>query len=78
MVSRFNPSNAEATFIQSTVKQRFLKKTTTSSKSCNVGIHWIDLADHSDEYPCARVSVIFQVFASFRIGQIGQQQHYKG
>ena len=29
----------------------------------------------SDEYLCARVSVILQVFASFRIGQISLQQH---
>ena len=34
------------------------------SKPCHVGIHWTALAHSvlSDEYPCARVLVIFQVF----------------
>ena len=29
----------------------------------------------SDEYPCTRVSVFFQLFVSFCIGQISHQQH---
>ena len=64
-----NPSNAEATFVQSTRMQRFLKK----PESCRVGIHWT----LSHEYPFARVSVIFHVLASLDIGQISHQQ-YKG
>ena len=39
-----NPSNAEATFVQRTGMQGFLKK---SSKPCNVDIHWKALAEHS-------------------------------
>ena len=39
-----NPSNAEATFVQSTRMQRFLKKT---SKPRHVGIHWIVLIEYS-------------------------------
>ena len=50
-----NPSNAEATFVKSTKAQRFLKN---NFEPCHVGIHWIP----SDEYPCARVSVIFLGF----------------
>ena len=29
----------------------------------------------SDEYPCGRISVVFQDFVSFCIGQISDQQH---
>ena len=38
-----NPSNAMATFVQSTIMQIFLKP----SKPCHVGIHWRALAEHS-------------------------------
>ena len=51
-----NPSNAEATFFNSTRTQRFLK-----TLSC-----WYTLGNSrrvlSDEYPYTRVSVIFQDF----------------
>ena len=33
-----------------------------ASKPCHVGMQWIALAKLSDEYPCARISVIFKVF----------------
>ena len=66
-----NPSNAESTFVQSTQMQRFLK--TIKTMSC-----WYSLESSrralSDEYPFARVSVIFRIFASFCIGQISHQQ----
>ena len=54
-----NPSNAEATFVQSTRTQRFLKIILTLScwysfdSTC-----WV----LSDDYPHSRVLVIFQVF----------------
>ena len=37
----------------------------------------LDSSHHvlSDEYPCAKVPIIFQIFASFCIGQISNQQH---
>ena len=38
-----NPSNAEATFIQSTKTQRFWNP----SKPCHVGIHWIAVTEYS-------------------------------
>ena len=41
--SYLNPYNAEATFVQNTSRQRFLKP----SKPCHVGIHWIALAKYS-------------------------------
>ena len=52
-----NPSNAEATFIQST----------RTSKPCHVGIHWIAFAECSKmSYPYAIISVIFfKVFCIF-------------
>ena len=54
-----NPSIAEATFFQSTRMQRFLKAIQTLS-------HWYSLNSSrwvlSDEYPFARVSVIFLGF----------------
>ena len=52
-----NPYNAEATYIQSTKTQKFLKTTQTLSYwySFNSS-HWALL----DEYPFVRVSVIFQ------------------
>ena len=56
---RVNPSNDEATFVQSTRTQCVLK--TISTQSC-----WSPLDSSrvvlSDEYPYARISVIFQVF----------------
>ena len=56
-----------------------LAKLATSSirmKPCRVGINWIALAKHSDEYPCARLSVFFLgFFASFCIGKISHEQH---
>ena len=55
-----NPYNAEATFVQSTRTQRFLKIIQTLS--C-----WYSLESSrgvlSDEYPVARVSVIFPGFS---------------
>ena len=59
IVDNLNPSNAKATFIQSTRMQRFLK--TIETLSCWYSLessHWV----LSDEYPFARVSVIFQFF----------------
>ena len=50
-----NPSNAKATFFQSTRMQKYFEK---HPKPLHVGIHWIALL--SDEYPCARVSAISQ------------------
>ena len=38
-----NPSNAEATFVQSTRTQKLFKP----SKPCHVGIQWIGLAEYS-------------------------------
>ena len=46
-----NPSNAKATFVQSTRTQR--------SKPCHVGIHWIVLPEYSE------MSTMFQVFSHF-------------
>ena len=67
-----NPTNATTTFVQSTRMQRFLKNLQTLS--C-----WYSLESSrwvlSDEYPIARVSIIFVFFASFCIGQISNQQH---
>ena len=54
-----NPSNAEATFIQSTRTQIFLKIIKTLSCWYSLESSWWVL---SDEYPFARVSVISQVF----------------
>ena len=57
--NHLNPSYAKATFIRSTMTQRFLKNILTLScmylleSSCQV---------FSDEYQCARVSVNFQGF----------------
>ena len=45
-----------------------------TSKACHVGIHWIALTVYLDEYPYAKVSVVFRFFASFYIGQISLQQ----
>ena len=66
-----NRSNAKSTFVQSTQMQTFLK--TIQTQSC-----WYSLESSrgalSDEYPFARVSVIFRIFASFCIGQISHHQ----
>ena len=55
-----NPSNAEANFVQSTKMQNSLK--TSSTLSC-----WYSLDSPrwalADEYPFARVSIIFRFFA---------------
>ena len=41
------------------------------SKPCRLGIHWIALVEYSHmSTPYARVSVIFKVLASFRIGKL--------
>ena len=62
-----NPSNAEATFGQSARMQIFLKTILTLST-------WYSLESSrwelSVKYPFARVAPIFQVFASFCIGQL--------
>ena len=67
-----NPPNVKGTFVQSTKMQRFLK--TIQTLSC-----WYSLESSrwvlSDEYPFARVSIIFQDFASFCTDQISHQQH---
>ena len=56
----FSPSNAEATFVQSTIMmQRFLK--TIETLSCCYSLE-SSRSVLSDKYPCATVSVIFQVF----------------
>ena len=55
-----NPYNAEATFVQNTRIQSYLK--TTLILPC---WHSLDTSFRlviSDEYACARVSAIFQVF----------------
>ena len=55
----FNPSKDEATFVQSTRTQRFLKNI------LNVSCGYSSDSSHrglSNEYPCAIVSVIFQDF----------------
>ena len=43
-VLNISPTNAEATFVQSTRMQRFFLK---PSKPCHVGIHWIGLTEYS-------------------------------
>ena len=57
-----NPSNAEATFVQSSRTQRFLK--TIQTLSC-----WYSLESSrgvlSDEHPFARVSIIVQGFLHY-------------
>ena len=67
-----NPSNAEATFIQSTRTQIFLK----AIEPCRVGIHWNALTEYfhmSTHLPGFRS--LFRAFASYCIDQISQQQH---
>ena len=72
-LGELNTSYAEATFVQNTRPQRFLK--TIETLSC-----WYSLDSSrqvlSDEYPFTRVSIIFfMFFASFCNGQISDQQH---
>ena len=64
-----NPSYANAIFVQSTRTQRFLINILTLSCFNSLESSHLVL---SDEYPCARVSVIF---SSFCIGKIAHQQH---
>ena len=67
-----NPSNAEATFVQSTRTHIFLKP----SKPCRVGIYWIALAKNSHmSTNVPGFQFYFKFFASFYIGQISHQQH---
>ena len=67
------PSNAEATLVQSTRRHQSLKTIWTLSCWYSLDSSWWVL---SDEYPYARVSIIFQVFASFCNGhKISHQQH---
>ena len=56
--SNMNPSNAKTTFTQSKRHKDFWK----TVKPCYVGIHWITRWVLSEEYPCARVSVLFPFF----------------
>ena len=51
------------------LKHRDAKIFRKSSKPCHVGIHWITRWVLSDEYLCARVLVISEVFASFCIAK---------
>ena len=61
-----NPSNAEATFVQSTRLQRFL----TPSKPRHVGIHKKALTDYSQmSTHVLGFQSLFSIFASFCIGQ---------
>ena len=39
-------------------------------KPCHVGIHWKALAERYQMYPCARVSIIFQVLIIKAIFQV--------
>ena len=65
-IAVLNLSSVEATFVQSPRMPRFLKIIWTLP--C-----WYSLDSSrwvlSDEYPCTRVLIIFQVFESFCIGQ---------
>ena len=67
-----NPSNAEATFVQSTRTQNIMKIILNLSYRYSFERPCCIL---SYEYPCARVSVIlFRFLASLCIGQISHQQ----
>ena len=63
----FNPSTAEANFVQSTRTGTSLK----TIKPYHVDIRWIALS----EYHVPGFQSFFKIFASFRICQISQQQH---
>ena len=70
LYENFNPSNGEAILSS---KIQGCKDFWKPLKPCHVGTHWkISCWVLSDEYPCSRVSVIFQVFCN---GQISHQQH---
>ena len=74
-IGRVNPSNAGATFVQSTRAQRFLKIIQTPSCWYSLdSSHWV----LSYEYPFARVSIIFRCFVASCIGQVCHQLHIKG
>ena len=67
-----NPSNAEATFVQSSRMQIFLKP----SKPCHVGIHLIALTEDSQmstHMPWFQSSLSF--FASVCKGKLSHQKH---
>ena len=69
----FNPSNAGATFVRRARMQRVLKK---HLNSCDVGIHWIALAEYSHmSMHMPGFQSFFCFFASFCIGQISHHQH---
>ena len=70
-----NPSNAEATLIQSRRTQRFLKP----YKPCHVDIHWLALDDYSQMSTLVPGFQSFSVMfiAIFCVGKINHQQ-YKG
>ena len=71
-ISSFNPSNAEATFIESIMMQSFLKPI----KPSHVGIHWITLSEHSQmSNHVPGFQSFFKVLASFCIGKISHQEH---
>ena len=42
------------------IRLLLLQRSLKTSKHCHVGIHQLALADNSEEYPCGKVSVIFQ------------------
>ena len=64
----FNPSKAEATFIQSTRTQRFLK--TIYLKPYHVGIHRIALTEYSHmSTHMPGFQSFFSVFVSFCFGE---------
>ena len=66
-----NPSNAKATFVQSTRMQRFLNHL-NPVMLVFIGLLLLSI---SDEYPYARVSIIFQLFCIIFYGKISHQQH---
>ena len=72
LIGTLNPSNAEATFVQNTRMQRFVKTIWILSCWCLLdSSHWV----LSDEYQYAMVSVIFTFVASFCNGKISHHQH---
>ena len=65
-----NPSNAEATFVQSTRTQNLFENHLNPVILIFIGELLLKQV-LSDKYPYARLAIIFRVFASFCIGQIG-------
>ena len=60
-IRRVNPSNAEATFVQSTRAEFFWKP----SKPCHVGIHWITLTEfHQMSTHMPGFHTFFRVFCT--------------